>query len=384
LYWYFLTVTTKAYFKQASLKLLAAFFVFGYKRTIQTLMSIFSYKQRNNIILASIVILGCFLVYALSGLFSSILGAIVLFTIFRPLYLHLVDKKRWNKTLVAVIIILTSLFVIVIPLMSLCILVVNKIAGINKGTFNLQEWISRIDDYAGYNFNQPHLAENILQKLAAYATDLFPSILGSTVSIFITLLVMYFLLYFMFVQIVEFEAALLKYAPFREQHALKFAVALRNATYSNVLGQGIIALTQGILLANGFWIFGIPNPVFWGVIGLFISFLPVVGAPTLTIPAGIILMAEGHTLKGILLLAYGLLFIGNIDNVLRMIINKRLANTHPIISIIGVFIGIPLFGILGLVFGPLLLSYFLLLLEIYETNRMAADRLERIRTGPDN
>ncbi len=347
-------------------------------------MSIFSYKQRNNIILASIVILGCFLVYALSGLFSSILGAIVLFTIFRPLYLHLVEKKRWNKTLVAVLIILISLFVIIIPLMSLCILVVNKIASINKGTFNLQEWISRIDDYAGYHFNQPHLSENILQKLAAYATDLFPSILGSTVSIIITLLVMYFLLYFMFVQIVEFEAALLKYAPFREQHALKFAVALRNATYSNVLGQGIIAITQGTLLAMGFYAFGITNPVFWGVIGLFMSFLPVVGAPTLTIPAGIILMAEGHSLKGILLLAYGLLFIGNVDNVLRMIINRRLANTHPIISIIGVFIGIPLFGILGLVFGPLLLSYFLLLLEIYETNRMAADRLERIRTGPDN
>src|SRR5690606_8452467 len=104
---------------------------------------------------------------------------------------------------------------------------------------------------------------------------------------------------------------------------------------------------------------------------------------TLTIPASIILMADGHTLKGILLLAYGVLFIGNVDNVLRMIINKRIANTHPIISVIGVFIGLPLFGILGLVFGPLLLSYFLLLLEIYQTNRMAADRLQRVHSGPD-
>ncbi|SHN34798.1 AI-2E family transporter [Mucilaginibacter sp. OK098] len=346
-------------------------------------MSIFNYKQRNNIILTAIVILGCFLVYALSGLFSSILGAIVLFTIFRPIYLHFVENKGWNKTLVTVMIILTSLIVIIIPLMALSIMVVGKIGSINKDSFNLQEWVTKIDDYAGYNFNQPHIAENTLQKLGAYATELFPSILGSAAQIIITLLVMYFLLYFMFTQMREFETGLLKYAPFREQHAIKFAVALRNSTYSNVLGQGIIALTQGTLLANGFWIFGIPDPIFWGVIGTFISFLPVVGAPTLTIPAGIILIAGGHSLKGILLMAYGLLFIGNIDNVLRMIINKRVGNTHPIISIIGVFIGIPLFGILGLVFGPLLLSYFLLLLEIYETNRMAADRLERIRTGPD-
>ncbi|MDB5132006.1 MAG: putative inner rane protein [Mucilaginibacter sp.] len=346
-------------------------------------MSVFTYKQRNNIILGTIVILGCFLVYALSGLFSSILGAIVLFTIFRPVYLELVEKRHWNKSLVALLVILTSLILIVIPFLSLSILVVNKIAGINRNSFDLQGWTTRIDDYAGYHFNQPHIAENTMQKIGIYATDLFPSILGSAANIFITLLVLYFLLYFMLVQLREFEAVLLKYAPFREQHALRFAVALRNSTYSNVLGQGIIAVTQGTLLAMGFYAFQIPDPIFWGVIGAFISFLPVVGAPTLSIPASIILFAQGHTLKGILMLAYGLIFIGNVDNFLRMIINKRMANTHPLISIIGVFIGIPLFGILGLVFGPLLLSYFLLLLEIYETNRLAADRLERIRTGPD-
>ena len=140
---------------------------------------------------------------------------------------------------------------------------------------------------------------------------------------------------------------------------------------------------RAFLLANGFLIFGLPDPLFWGVIGAFISFLPVVGAPTLSIPAAIILFVQGHPLKGVLLLVYGLLFIGNVDSFLRMMINKRIANTHPLITIIGVLIGIPLFGITGLVFGPLLLSYFLLLLEIYETNRMAADRLERIRSGPD-
>ncbi|HMG10114.1 MAG TPA: AI-2E family transporter [Mucilaginibacter sp.] len=346
-------------------------------------MSIFNYKQRNNIILVSIVVLGCFLLYALSGLFSSILGAIVLFTIFRPLYINLVEEKGWNKVLVALLIIFSSLIVIVIPFLSLSIMVVGKISSIDLKSLPIEQWTTKIDAFAAANLNQPHFAENTLQKLGTFVTELFPSILGSAASIIITLLVLYFLLYFMLTQIRAFEAGLLKYAPFREQHALKFAAALRDSTYSNVLGQGIIAITQGVLLANGFWIFGIGDPVFWGVIAVFISFLPVVGAPTLCIPASIILFAQGHTLNGILLLAYGLLFIGNVDNVLRMIINKRIANTHPIISVIGVFIGLPLFGILGLVFGPVLLSYFLLLLEIYETNRMAADRLERIRT-PEN
>jgi predicted PurR-regulated permease PerM len=343
-------------------------------------MSIFSSKQRNNIILVSIIVLGCFLLYALSELFSSILGAIVLFTIFRPFFLNMVEKRGFNRALAALVIIFISLIVIVIPFLSLSIMVIGKIGSINRDSLPIDKWSVKIDEFAGANLNQPRLAENTLQKLGAYVADLFPSLLSSAASIIITLLVMYFLLYFMFVQMREFEMGLLKYAPFREQHALKFAVELRNSTYSNVLGQGVIALTQGILLANGFWIFGIPDPIFWGVIGSFISFLPVVGAPTLCIPASIILFANGHSVQGILLLAYGLLFIGNVDNVLRMIINKRVGNTHPIISVIGVFIGLPLFGILGLVFGPVLLSYFLLLLEIYETNRMAADRLERIRS----
>ena len=346
-------------------------------------MPILNYKQRNNIILVSIIVLGCFLLYALSGLFSSILGAVVLFTIFRPIYIKLVEDRNWNKTLVTLLIIFISLIVIVIPFLLLSIMVISKIGSINKDSLPVQEWIYKIDSFAAAHLNQPKLAETTMQKLGTYVADLFPSIISSAVNIILTLLVMYFLLFFMFTQIKEFEAGLMKYAPFREQHTLRFSKALRDSTYSNVLGQGIISITQGILLANGFWLFGIPDPVFWGVIGTFISFLPVVGAPTLCIPASVILFANDHTIRGILLLAYGLLFIGNIDNVLRMIINRKVANTHPIISVIGVFIGIPLFGILGLVFGPLLLSYFLLLLEIYETNRMAADRLERIRTGPE-
>jgi len=286
-------------------------------------MSIFNYKQRNNIILVSIIVLGCFLVYALSGLFSSILGAIVLFTIFRPVFIYFVKKRHWNKTLVALLIILTSLIVIVIPFLALSIMVIDKISNINKDTFPIQEWVTKVDAFAAAHLNQPKLAETSLQKLGGYVTELFPSIISSAVNIVVTLLGLYFLLYFMLVQMKQFESGLLKYAPFREQHALKFALTLRNSTYSNVLGQGIIAITQGTLLAMGFYAVGIPDAVFWGVIGCFISFLPVVGAPTLSIPASIILFATDHTLKGIFILAYGLLFIGNVDNVLRMVIDRK-------------------------------------------------------------
>src|SRR6195952_4578621 len=89
---------------------------------LQLPMSIFNYKQRNNIVLVAIILLGCFLIYALSGLFSAILGAIVLFTIFRPVFVKLVEGRGWNKTLVTLLIIFTSLILIVIPFLTLSIM----------------------------------------------------------------------------------------------------------------------------------------------------------------------------------------------------------------------------------------------------------------------
>ncbi|MES2810598.1 MAG: AI-2E family transporter, partial [Bacteroidota bacterium] len=122
-------------------------------------MSIFNYKQRNNIILVSIIVLGCFILYALSGLFSSILGAIVLFTIFRPWYLYMTERKGWNRPLAALIIITLSLTVIVLPFISICFMVIGKISEINTADLRLQEWIDKIDKFTGDKFNQPNFAE---------------------------------------------------------------------------------------------------------------------------------------------------------------------------------------------------------------------------------
>lgn len=346
-------------------------------------MSLFNYKQRNNIVLVGIIVLGCFLIYALQGLFSSILGAIVLYTIFRPFYRYLVDKKGWGKGWAAVLIIVLSFIVIVIPFLSLSIMIIDKVGSITSNNFPIHDWFAKIDAFAGSHLNQPHFVDGLTQNIGTYATELFPSILGSAANIFLTLLILYFLLYYMFTQMVEFETTLIKYAPFREQHALKFAKELQNATYSNVLGQGIISLSQGVLFTFGLMIVGVPDPVFWGVIGTFISFLPIVGVPFLSIVFSVILLLNGKTWQGIFLAVYGFAFISYMDNFLRLVINKKLANTHPLITVIGVIMGIPLFGILGLVFGPVLLSFFLLLVEIYETNRMAAERLERIRTNTE-
>jgi predicted PurR-regulated permease PerM len=338
-------------------------------------MSVFSYKQRNNIVLAVIIILAIVIFYSLLDLFTAFLGAIILYTIFKPLFIFI--KKKVGAAFSAVTMILVSFIIIIIPFFTLSFMVLERLNDLKKDQFMVKAIISRMDDFVGLKLDQPDLIDNYVKKFSVFVQDLFPAILGGTWAIFLTITMMYFILYFMFVQSKEFEDGLLKYSPLREHHAIQFAKELKNTTYSNVLGQGLIAVVQGLLVSICFFIAGINDFVFWGVISLFLSFMPVIGAPLVTIPAAIILFVNGENWQGTFVLLVTFIVIINIDNVIRFSINKKMADTHPIITVVGVIIGLPLFGFVGLVFGPLLLSWCIHLIKIYETDKIAAERLEQ-------
>lgn len=343
-------------------------------------MSIYSYKQRNTIVLAILIILGCFILYSLRTIAGTLLSTIVLYTILVPLYTYLVTKWRMKKWLAATLMIIFSLVVLVLPFLTLSLMVIDKITEFQNNPLRIKVMMQRIDDFIGSKLDRPDLFDKGMDKLSQFTEELFPSLLTGAANIVLGLLIMYFLLYFMLVQRKDFERGLLKYAPFREQNALKFAHELKMTTYSNVLGQGFIALVQGSLVSIGFFMFGIADPIFWGVISTFLCFLPVVGAPVVFVPAALIEMANGNESAGWGLLLWGFILIINIDNVIRLIIAKNVSNTHPVITIVGVIIGIPIFGILGLVFGPLLLSYFILTIKIYETSKLATEKLEKLKS----
>ncbi len=343
-------------------------------------MSIFSYKQRNNINLVIIIALGCVIAYSLQGIFGSILSTLVLYTILRPGYIHLAEVKNWNKSFTAILLLFISLVVIVLPFYGLSSMVISKINELNSDQIYFTNLLNKIKHLFDFSESASRMIEDGLKKAGTWATGLFPSLISGVFNIVFGLLLMYFLLYFMLVERESFENALLKYAPFREQNARRFAEEMRNTTYANVVGQGFIAIVQGSLVSLSFYILGYNDPVFWGVITTFISFVPVLGPPVVFAPAALLQIADGNNFAGWAMLIFGFVVIINIDNVMRFMIAKRVGNIHPIITVIGVVIGIPLFGILGLVFGPLLFSYFFLLIRIYEASAKASERLERIKT----
>lgn len=336
-------------------------------------MSVFTDKQRNNIVLITILILACVILYSLRDLFNAFLGSIILYTIFKPVYNYL--QIKLGKITSAISVITFSFIIIIIPFFTVSYMVVNRMTSLKNDQFRVKVLISKIDDFIGLKFNQPNLVEKYVSKLGDFVQDLFPSVLTGALGVFLTITIMYFMLYFMLVQSEKFEQNLLKYAPMKQHHALQFGVELKNTTYSNVLGQGVIAFVQGLLVTLCFFLVGVNDAIFWGIIGFFLSFMPVIGAPLITGPAALILFINGQFWQGMFVTLFTLIVIINIDNVIRFIINKRIADTHPIITVIGVIIGLPLFGFVGLVFGPLLLLWFIHLLKIYENDKIVTENI---------
>lgn len=331
--------------------------------------SVFSLKERNIITLIILIILSCILVYAVRGIVGAILGTFVMYTLFRPMNIWLVDKLRWKRPLAAVVIIIISFLIIVMPLLGIGTMLTRKVMQLLENPDWINNVVAAIDEFAGDQLGQPDLIQEQLEKSATYLGGVLTSLLSGAASLFLDITVMYFLLYFMFCHYRSFERGLLRYSPFEVENAVLFGHELRNITYSNVLGQTFIALVQGATLALGFWIFGFEDALFWGVICAVLAFIPLLGPPLIFVPAAVLALSQGDNVAGIGLLVYGFVVVINIDNVLRLIIAKRVGDIHPIITVVGVIIGIPLFGVMGLVYGPLLLAYFLITVKLYEQGK---------------
>ncbi|MFZ4862703.1 AI-2E family transporter [Sphingobacterium sp. Mn56C] len=344
--------------------------------------AVFSQKERNIIILIIIIVLGGILLYAVKGIFSAILGTMVMYTLFRNLNIFLIEKWRFPKPLSAVLVILLSIIIIVLPFAGIGSMMVNKAIELRNNPAFLNDFINAVNQFAGEKLGKPDLLKEQLQASMAYAGGLLSAVIGGAANAFLIITVMYFLLYFMFVHTKGFEKSLAYYLPFEGESTLVFAEEFKNLTYANIVGQTIIAIVQGACLTLGFWLFGVNDGLFWGVICAIMSFVPLVGPVLIFVPAAVILFSQGQTWQGAGLLIWGFGLVINIDNVLRLIIAKKVGDIHPIITVIGVIIGLPLFGLMGLVYGPLLLSFFIIAVRVYKSSKSLELKREQLEERP--
>lgn len=213
-------------------------------------------------------------------------------------------------------------------------------------------------------FNVTLASDANINKLGSGIAQSLPQILGATFNTLSTIIFMYFILYFMLVNGRKMENALYEYIPLRDENVAKLGKEVHTMVMSNAIGIPLIAFAQGLI---GYLIIGVNEPFFWFGVTCIAAMLPVIGAALAYIPLAIIFFANNQTGQGIAMLTFGFGIIGTVDNVLHFTLLKRLGDVNPLTTVFRVIIGLKLFGFIVLIFGPLLISLFMLLLKIYSS-----------------
>ncbi len=296
---------------------------------------------------------------------TGVLGAITFYVIMRKWMDTLVNKKKWNPTLAATFLMLASFICILVPVTGIILMLGNKVgeAVENSGevVHALKDQLAKIEDKFGYDLNSQIDASAATKWLS----NNLEGLVGGTFNAFIAIGLLYFILYYMLTNKRELKESISEYIPMNRANLKEIGKEVQVMVRSNALGIPLVGLAQGIVALIGFLIFGTEDPFFWFAIVTISSMIPFVGTLLGIVPVFILTLSAGDTFAAWGILIYGFVVVGMTDNIFRLYVLKRLDDVHPLITLIGVIVGVPLFGFIGLIFGPLLISLFIVIVKIY-------------------
>lgn len=309
-----------------------------------------------------VLLLGFALAWALAPYGPGLIGIPVLYVIFAPAHRWL--AQRMKPSMAATLVVLLGLFLIVVPGVSFAGLVVNEAQQIATGVVK-SPLLARVAALRiGGTDIGPELA-NLGRSIVSWLGTSAFSLVGTATRFALNLTIAFFGLYYLLLRPTQIWEAVRPYIPFSALNADKLQQRFHDVTISTLIGTGVTAIVQGILVGIGFAITGLPNAVFWGVVTVIVAILPVVGSGLVWGPGVLALVVDGRAGAAVFLGLWGVLAVGGVDYVIRPWVFKRWAQIHPIVTVVGAVAGVPYFGILGLLIGPLAVSYFFELVRMY-------------------
>ncbi|HLW10651.1 MAG TPA: AI-2E family transporter [Fermentimonas sp.] len=315
---------------------------------------------------------------------GGFLAAVAMYSILRGQMIRLVVKRKWSRGLSASLIVLASVIFILIPLTGIGFLVADTISTIDIDSDTI---LIAINNFA-YKFESRTGIEVFtpqnLSFLPEAGSTIMQSIVSGLSSMLINSVIAIFVLYFMLFSYSSFERIIIEILPFNDANKNILSQEIKSIIVSNTVGIPLVAITQGILAYFGYLFMGVNSPLVLAVLVAFTTVIPIVGTSLVWVPIGLSAFLDNEITRGIYLLAYGLFIIGGSDAIIRFMLQKQLANIHPLITFFGVLTGLALFGFWGIIFGPLLLSMFLLLLNMYRHEYIEGSTAKpRITTSED-
>ncbi len=309
-----------------------------------------------------IFLLGLALLAALAPYASGLIGGLVLTVIFTPAHLWL--ARRMPARAAAGVVVLLALVIIVVPSVVFAGLVVDQAQSIATGVIG-GPLIDRIKvlEIGGVVIG-PKLA-GMGEKLVSWIGSAAFGFLGTATRMGLNLSIALFITYYLLLSGGRAWAAVKPYIPFSSASADLLKDRFRDVTISTVIGTGLVAAIQGTIVGLGFWFTGLSNAVFWGLVTMVFAILPVVGSGLVWGPGALSLVLGGHAGVAFALVVVGIFVVGNVDLLVRPAVFRRYAQIHPLVTLIGAFAGVGYFGLLGILIGPLALSYFFELIRIF-------------------
>ncbi len=319
-----------------------------------------------------ILLLGILIFLKITPFLGGLLGALTVYILLRPQMIWLTDRKRMKRSFMAILLLCETILIFLIPLSCVVWMMISKLQAINLDPRNLMDGIEHVADLIRQKTGYELLSKGNVNTIVSTLPRLGQMLMEGITNFAINVLVLLFVLYFMLIGGKKMERYINGILPFNRENKKDILREFHMVVRSNAIGVPLLALIQGAAAFLGYYIFGVPGAFFWGVLSCFATIIPIIGTGLVWIPLVLYLGATGHWGNGIGLAVYALVVIGNVDNLVRGLLQKKMADTHPLITIFGVVIGLSLFGFMGVIFGPLMLALFILCVEIFRE-----DYLER-------
>jgi predicted PurR-regulated permease PerM len=324
----------------------------------------------------AVLVLLAYLVYRVFEPFLVPLGwAVVLVVVFYPWHAKL--EQRWGSTRAAGLSTAGVTLILIVPTLVLMTAFVRE--GIEaaqgiKAAFveGRMPWIPRAWEWAqqklpseAAGIDPVTMAREAAERVAGFLASKVGAVLRNVALFLFDLFVMLFAMFYLFRDASTMVGSVRQVLPFEEGHREELIAQSRDLIFASVTSSLIVAAVQGFLGGVAFAALGLDAPVFWGVVMAFFSLLPLVGAWVIWVPAAGWLMVNGQVTRGVILIVLGAVLIGTVDNFLRPYLISGRARLSGLLIFISVLGGIGVFGMLGLILGPIVVATAASVLEVY-------------------
>ncbi|MEK7212024.1 MAG: AI-2E family transporter [Patescibacteria group bacterium] len=298
-------------------------------------------------------------------------GVLVIF--FQPLYKKFLKFFNGRGSLAAFVVAVIALLALAIPLGLFVVVISNELVSTYKffSAYNLSGFIQSLQNWFGgvFGFDMQIAAidfDEYMRSIFEFLVKNILSFFSNVVDFIVKIVIFIMTLFYLFRDGSKIKKYIVQLSPMSDHYDEAIFDHLILSVKSIIGGKIVVSLVQGILAIIGFTIFGVPNPAMWGSMVAIVALIPMIGTSIIAIPTIIYLALSGQVGAAIGLTVWSAVVVGLVDNILGPKLISRDIKVNPLLILLSVFGGLALFGPLGFLFGPLILSLLFALLEIYQ------------------